>query len=519
MKTGSSLLGASFVDGRRQYIRNEIPEINLKLEYKKPDGTACARALPLKDKPRKHRKNESSPDTTKSFLDLDMHSDVIPNQIESLDQCSLAYTIYTPQDFHEQAMGDILFGDDDDDDESLFSDDNDDDEMLLRDDNGGGERTLRPPTEQSYSAAPKDQPFETAHKQQDQEVGALSPVSRASSLQMSSLSMRSGTTLPDIFQNSSELHNRSNMTFAYTSSMASPISIPNSRESGPPPQNLDRISSPPTDLGWQGGNQQDVWENPLASVKTGSSLLGESSFEKQQQFLPKKKSVIDIEPTYDVRQKSGGEISAKTENICTRVQKSRLMSMDATKHIAQGYSRFISTPGSMGFITSPFPARSPPQGAFVEFRGSSLLEEVGGTQNSCIDGQMQFSKQARSSKSGLKMGDHSDVIPNQLKSFNQRSLWWRAYTKWANSNGDKNLSHLLKSSNLWPSEEKEPPEGWTSCITTFCTQQDLFNDENTRLMEVATVLKVVSESVGFNTASIPWASLAFLFATVSSLQF
>lgn len=114
--------------------------------------------------------------------------------------------------------------------------------------------------------------------------------------------------LPEIvFDNPSDRSRHSNVCIPRSSSIASPLSIPNSREPGPPPplpppRLVDGLSSPATDLGWHWGNRESTLGNSPASVKTGSSLLGGSFFDGRQQFFRKAIPEMSLKPAYNLRQ-------------------------------------------------------------------------------------------------------------------------------------------------------------------------------------------------------------------------
>lgn len=99
--------------------------------------------------------------------------------------------------------------------------------------------------------------------------------------------------------------------------MASPVSIPNSREAGPPPplpppRHIDGLSSPATDIAWHWGNQ-NTWGNSQASVKPGSSLLGSFASARNHlqdgrpQFPRKGSSVTTIKPIDDLEKQDTSE--------------------------------------------------------------------------------------------------------------------------------------------------------------------------------------------------------------------
>lgn len=67
---------------------------------------------------------------------------------------------------------------------------------------------------------------------------------------------------------------------------------------------------------------------------------------------------------------------------------------------------------------------------------------------------------------------------------------------------DKHLPGRLEGQGLWPLDNKTPPDNWNIRISTFCYRRHIFYKEDHGLMEVATVLKVVSESIGFETADV-----------------
>jgi len=117
-------------------------------------------------------------------------------------------------------------------------------------------------------------------------------------------------SLPEIvFENPSD-RSRSSRLNAYnprSPSIASPMSIPNSREAGPPPPLPPPRNIDGPNVAWEWGQRRNPWANtPAASVHEGSSLLGgfsrnNSISEWRPEFSSRKGSAVNIPPlTQDI---------------------------------------------------------------------------------------------------------------------------------------------------------------------------------------------------------------------------